>query len=129
MITRGKDVDEFYTVQRQRQTGICIRDRGIASQDEETRRTGQDNMTGRNKDVDNLYTVIEAGMNRNLKKQRHGQPLHWNGDRDEPEFEYDIEKLKSRDRGLKLKQAGHQKSLTRFGNLKADIQRSKDKNN
>ena len=29
MNDRGKDVDEFYTVQGQRRTGICVRDRGV----------------------------------------------------------------------------------------------------
>ena len=33
MIDRGKDMDEFYTVQGQRRTGICVRNRGV----EETR--------------------------------------------------------------------------------------------
>jgi hypothetical protein len=42
--------------------------------------------------MDNFYTVTEIEMNRNLREQRRGQPLHYNGDRDEPEFEYEIEK-------------------------------------
>ena len=73
MNDRGKDVDEFYTVQGQRRTGICVRDRGV----EERRLTDL-----------RLTKATLTKIRHDELNQRRGQPLNCNNrNRDEPEFE------------------------------------------